>query len=154
MKKILVLAIVAMFSLLIVAVDTSKTIDTEKNVFDYMDANGIEYEINEEGALKELPKDANVLTIEYVQEFIESVMNTKTVTVDSFIKTLSKTEAYIEKDSATFAIESFEIEGLAKAWISLKTSKNILIPALSYKLKAFLSDDSEVSKITDVPLTK
>ncbi|HQB10948.1 MAG TPA: hypothetical protein PLW37_13880 [bacterium] len=74
--------------------------------------------------------------------------------VDSFIKTLSKTEAYIEKDSATFAIESFEIEGLAKAWISLKTSKNILIPALSYKLKAFLSDDSEVSKITDVPLTK
>ena len=79
MKKILVLAIVAMFSLLIVAVDTSKTIDTEKNVFDYMDANGIEYEINEEGALKELPKDANVLTIEYVQEFIESVLNTKTV---------------------------------------------------------------------------
>ncbi len=84
MKKILVLAMIAVFSLLIFAVDTSKTIDTEKNVFDYMDANGIEYEINEEGALKELPKDANVLTIEYVQEFIESVLNTKTVTMETY----------------------------------------------------------------------
>lgn len=71
MKKILVLAIVAMFSFVIFAVSAER--DSQKDAqdaFDYMDENGIEYEVDLKSAVKELPKGAKLLTVDLVEEFI------------------------------------------------------------------------------------
>ena len=73
MKKILVLAIVAMFSFVIFAVSAER--DSQKDAidaFDYMDENGIEYEVDLKSAVKELPKGAKLLSVDEVSTFLEN----------------------------------------------------------------------------------
>jgi hypothetical protein len=85
MKKILVLAILAMFSFVLFAVSAER--DSQKDAqdaFDYMDENGIEYEVDFDGAVKELPMGAQLLTVDAVESFISRVVGTKTVTMESY----------------------------------------------------------------------
>jgi len=71
MKKILVLAVVAMFYVTVFAADKTKDIQKDaQDAFDYMDENGIEYEVMLKDAVKELPKGAKVLSVDLVEGFV------------------------------------------------------------------------------------
>lgn len=91
---------------------------------------------------------------EIIQEDDIVIPTTFEASVDSVFETLSKSENHVEKDNATFEIESFEIEGMAKAWVPSQDDRDVIIPAFSYKIKAVLSDGSVAGRIFNVPLTK
>ena len=78
MKKILIIGFAMLFSFGIFAQSAEKNAKQEdkdaQDAFDYMDENGIEYEVDYKGAVKELPKDAKMLSVETVIQFLENVV--------------------------------------------------------------------------------
>jgi hypothetical protein len=70
------------------------------------------------------------------------------------INELSTNEnAHVVSNMTSLSINSYEINGAAKAWIPIRNDNEIIItPAVSYMLNVFLSDDSVVKKIVNYPL--
>ena len=89
MKKILIIGFAMLFSFGIFAQSAEKNAKYSKEAIDYMDANGIEYEIMPDAPVKVLPKGANMLTTDYVARFVENV-EYETM----FIESLNLLESY------------------------------------------------------------
>ncbi|HRZ79028.1 MAG TPA: hypothetical protein P5044_03375, partial [bacterium] len=96
MKKILIIGFVMLFSFGIFAQSAEKNAKYSKEAIDYMDENGIEYEILPDAPVKSLPQGATKLTTDFVARFVENVEYEAMVT-ESF--NLIESYAYAQFDN-------------------------------------------------------
>ena len=96
MKKLIIIAIAMMFSMTLFAQSAEKNAKYSKDAIDYMNENGIEYEVMPDAPVKVLPKGATKLTTDFVARFIENVQYEAMVT-ESF--NLIESYAYYDVES-------------------------------------------------------